>query len=78
MSQPIQIDELLTVADTARILVCSEANVYALIEAGHPRVVAVTIKDGKIPTECELDETASRTILKVDQEKFPFEKAGKK
>jgi excisionase family DNA binding protein len=35
MSQPIQIDELLTIADVARILVCSEANVYALIDAGH-------------------------------------------
>ena len=32
MSQ--QLVELLTIADVARILVCSEANVYALIDAG--------------------------------------------
>ncbi len=47
-------------------------------DLGNQRVVAMTIKDGKITTECELDETASRPILKADQEKSPFEKAGKK
>lgn len=35
MSQVPELDSLLTIADVARILACSEANVYAMIEAGH-------------------------------------------
>ena len=34
MGQQLQIHGLLTIADVARILVCSGANVYALIDAG--------------------------------------------
>ena len=30
---------------------------------GNQRVVAMTIKDGKITTECEFDETAGKPIL---------------
>ena len=33
-------------------------------DLGNQRVIAMTIKDGKITTECELDETAGRPILK--------------
>lgn len=36
-------------------------------DLGNQRVVAVTIKDGKITTECELDETAP--ILKETEKK---------
>ena len=41
MTQVAELDPLLTIADAARILVCSEANVYALIEAGHLPYVRV-------------------------------------
>lgn len=34
MSHSTRIDELLTIADVAGLLVYSEANVYALIDAG--------------------------------------------
>jgi len=41
MNNPPQIDELLTIADVARILVCSEGNVYGLISAGKLPVICV-------------------------------------
>jgi len=31
---------------------------------GNQKVVAMTIKDGRITTECEFDETADKPILK--------------
>ena len=46
---------------------------------GNGRVTVIIIDDdGTLTWECELDETASRPILKADEEKSPFEKAGKK
>ncbi len=50
-----------------------EESLKKLGSTGNQRVVAMTIKDGKITTECELDETASRPILK-ESEKAEVEK----
>lgn len=41
-----------------------EDAIRKLGDLGNQRVIAMTIKDGRITTECELDETANRPILK--------------
>jgi len=46
-----------------------EESLKKLGNTGNQRVVAITTKDGKITTECELDETASRPILKETEKK---------
>ena len=43
-----------------------ESALKTIGDTGNQKVVAVTIKDGKIvKIECELDETADRPILKA-------------
>lgn len=34
---------------------------------GNQKIVAITIKDGRITTECEFDETAGKPILQADK-----------
>lgn len=48
-----------------RIIKTWDEAVKKIGSVGNQRIVAIAIKDGKITTECELDETADKPILKA-------------
>lgn len=73
MTPNMELDQLLTIADVARILVCSEANVYALIEAGQLPYVAVGKSKGYRVAPKDLTQFIERRRIQHDnpKEKVP-------
>ena len=47
----------------AKVIKAWQEAVKKIGPIGNQKIVAITIKDGKISTECELDETAGKPIL---------------
>ena len=66
MNRQLQIEELLTIPDVARILVCSEANVYALIARPRPSETA------REPVRRESETTLRNHTSKEQAEKRTY------